>query len=132
MLKLMKYEFRKLRTPLLVMVLILAGLEIGFLAGYKLEKTVLTAISVTLLTTLVFVSYAFLLIAGVVAWLIARPDAPKGARAGLWLIAGGVMYSVGAILYGLGKKIRYMHAVFHLFVILGSLLQFICIYLWVL
>lgn len=68
MLKLMKYEFRKLRTPLLVMVLILAGLEIGFLAGYKLEKAVLTAISVTLLTTLVFVSYAFLLIAGIVSY----------------------------------------------------------------
>ena len=50
----------------------------------------------------------------------------------LWLLAGGVAYTVGAILYGVGRKVRYMHAVFHLFVILGSLLQFICIYLWVL
>ena len=50
----------------------------------------------------------------------------------LWLLAGGVAYTVGAILYGVGRKVRYMHAVFHLFVILGSLLQFLCIYLWVL
>ena len=45
----------------------------------------------------------------------------------LWLLAGGVSYTVGAILYGLGKKIRYMHSVFHLFVVLGSILQFVCI-----
>lgn len=50
-------------------------------------------------------------------------------RAGLlWLLAGGIAYTVGAVLYGLGKKIRYMHAVFHLFVIAGSVLQFICIF----
>lgn len=50
----------------------------------------------------------------------------------IWLVAGGVAYTVGAILYGIGRKVRYMHAVFHLFVILGSLLQFVCIYAWVL
>ena len=50
----------------------------------------------------------------------------------LWLLAGGVAYTFGAILYGLGRKIRYMHAVFHLFVILGSLLQFVCIFEFVL
>ena len=46
----------------------------------------------------------------------------------LWLLAGGVAYTVGAILYGLGVHKRYMHAVFHLFVILGSVLQFVCIF----
>ena len=53
-------------------------------------------------------------------------------RAGLlWLLAGGVVYTLGAILYGLGKKIPYMHAVFHLFVIAGSVLQFVCIFFYV-
>lgn len=47
----------------------------------------------------------------------------------LWLLAGGVAYTVGAALYGVGKKHRYMHSVFHLFVLLGSILQFVCI-LW--
>lgn len=43
----------------------------------------------------------------------------------LWILAGGIAYTIGSVLYGLGKKVRYMHSVFHLFVILGSFLQFI-------
>ena len=42
----------------------------------------------------------------------------------LWLIAGGVMYSVGAILYGLGKNRRYCHSVFHIFCLFGSFCHF--------
>lgn len=54
------------------------------------------------------------------------------ARPGLiWLLTGGIAYTVGAILYGIGVHKRYMHAVFHLFVILGSVLQFVCIYAYV-
>ena len=49
----------------------------------------------------------------------------------IWLLAGGVAYTVGAILYGIGVHKRYMHAVFHLFVILGSVLQFVCIFCYV-
>ena len=45
----------------------------------------------------------------------------------LWLLGGGIAYTVGAVLYGLGKKHRYMHSIFHLFVVLGSILQFVCI-----
>ena len=47
------------------------------------------------------------------------------------LVSGGVAYTVGAILYGLGKKKRYMHSIFHLFILLGSMLQFFCILLYV-
>lgn len=54
------------------------------------------------------------------------------AAPGLWLlIGGGVAYTVGAVLYGIGKKHRYMHSVFHLFVVLGSILQFLCIFFYV-
>ncbi|MBQ8299257.1 MAG: hemolysin III family protein [Clostridia bacterium] len=53
-------------------------------------------------------------------------------KAGLiLLIAGGIAYSLGAILYGLGKKKKYIHSVFHLFVVLGTILQFLCIVLYV-
>lgn len=48
------------------------------------------------------------------------------------LVAGGVLYTFGAILYGLGVKRRYMHSVFHIFVILGSLAHFFCIIFYVL
>ncbi len=47
------------------------------------------------------------------------------------LFAGGVAYTIGAVLYGMGRKIRYMHSVFHLFVLLGSLLHFLCILIFV-
>jgi len=47
------------------------------------------------------------------------------------LIAGGVVYTIGAIFYGFGKKCKYMHSVFHLAIVLGSLLQFLCILLYV-
>lgn len=42
----------------------------------------------------------------------------------IWILAGGIAYTIGAVLYGLGKKHRYMHSVFHIFVVLGSILQF--------
>ena len=43
------------------------------------------------------------------------------------LIAGGVFYSIGAVLYSI-KKLPYNHAIFHVFVLLGSLSHFIAIY----
>lgn len=52
---------------------------------------------------------------------------------GFWLIlAGGVSYTVGAILYGLGKTHRYMHSVFHLFVLAGSVLHLLAVLIYVL
>ena len=47
------------------------------------------------------------------------------------LLLGGMAYTVGAVLYGLGKKRKYMHSIFHLFILLGSFLQFLCILLYV-
>ncbi len=49
----------------------------------------------------------------------------------IFLLLGGIAYTVGAVLYEVGKKHRYMHSVFHLFVVLGSLLQFFTIIFWV-
>ena len=47
------------------------------------------------------------------------------------LLAGGIAYTVGAVLYGIGSKVRWMHSVFHIFVVLGSLLQFLSIFFYV-
>lgn len=49
----------------------------------------------------------------------------------LLLLAGGIAYTIGAVLYGIGKRVRYMHSVFHVFVLLGSVLQFLAILLYV-
>ena len=50
----------------------------------------------------------------------------------IWLLAGGVSYTLGAILYGVGEKIRYFHAVFHIFVVIGSALQAVGVIFYVL
>ena len=47
------------------------------------------------------------------------------------LVLGGIAYSIGAILYGIGRKKKYIHSVFHLFIVLGSILHFFCILLYV-
>lgn len=54
-----------------------------------------------------------------------------GANGFALLVAGGVIYTVGAILYGLGKKRKYMHSIFHLCILIASLLHFFCILLYV-
>ena len=50
-----------------------------------------------------------------------------GLKGVMYLIGGGISYSIGAVLYGIGKKKRYMHFVFHIFVVIGTALQYICI-----
>ena len=50
----------------------------------------------------------------------------------LLLLAGGIVYTLGAILYGIGSKTRWFHSVFHIFVVLGSVLQFLAIFLYAL
>lgn len=52
----------------------------------------------------------------------------------LWLVGGGIAYSLGAVLYVRGGRrgsAAYTHSVFHLFVLLGSLCQFFCIFFYV-
>ena len=68
MLKLMKYEFRKLRTALIALVGVLAALEIGFLIGMNHEKADWTGICLGLITMLVFAVYGFILLAGIVSY----------------------------------------------------------------
>ncbi len=47
------------------------------------------------------------------------------------LLAGGIAYTVGAVFYALGSKRRYIHSVFHIFVLIGSLLHSLCILIYV-
>lgn len=47
------------------------------------------------------------------------------------LFLGGIVYTIGAVLYGIGKKKKYMHSIFHLCIFVASLLQFLCIVLYV-
>lgn len=50
----------------------------------------------------------------------------------MFILSGGIAYTIGSVLYGIGSKKRWMHSVFHIFVVLGSLLQFFGIFFYVL
>lgn len=45
----------------------------------------------------------------------------------LWLLAGGIAYTVGILFFALGRKKKYMHSVWHLFVLAGTVFQFVSI-----
>jgi len=47
------------------------------------------------------------------------------------LLSGGICYTIGAVLYGVGKKVRYMHSIFHLFVVAGTVLHILFMLLYV-
>jgi hemolysin III len=68
-------------------------------------------------------------------WLIVffiKPLVASFPTAGLaWLLAGGIAYTLGAVLYSI-PRVPLHHAVFHLFVVLGSTCHFIAIYRYVL
>lgn len=54
----------------------------------------------------------------------------------IWLIMGGVMYTIGGVIYALkSEKIRIGafggHEIFHVFIMLGSLCHFICIFCYI-
>ena len=49
-----------------------------------------------------------------------------------WLLAGGIVYTIGAVIFGIGSKVRWMHSVFHIFVVAGSVLQAVAVIWYVL
>ena len=48
----------------------------------------------------------------------------------LLLLIGGIAYTVGSVLYGLGSKHKWMHSIFHIFVVVGALLQYFAVLLY--
>lgn len=101
----------------------------GIVWGLAAMATTLTAIDMKKYSVLSMVCYigmgwSILLAAKTAIEAIPLPGL-------ILLLAGGVSYTVGAIFYGFGKKHKYIHSVFHLFVVLGSILQFLCIFFYV-
>lgn len=47
------------------------------------------------------------------------------------LLSGGVAYTVGALFYGIGRSRKWMHSVFHIFCVIGSVLHFLVVLLYV-
>jgi hemolysin III len=104
----------------------------GIVWGLSIMAAVFTAIDHNKYQRLSMICYI------AIGWCIVIAAKPTieavGWPAILWVLGGGISYTIGAVLYAIGKKRgkRYMHSVFHLFVVAGSVLQFFGIFFCVL
>ena len=64
--------------------------------------------------------------------LYPQPDSGGSGTDVGWLLAGGIVYTIGAVIFGIGSKVRWMHSVFHIFVVAGSVLQAVAVIWYVL
>ena len=108
----------------------LGWLLLGFEWIMAIIATVLTAIDLKQYRVFSMICYigmgwAIIPFAKVVIQVLTKP--------GFYLLlAGGIAYTIGAVLYGIGSKKKWMHSVFHIFVDNGSLLQFQCVAMYAL
>ena len=98
---------------------------LGLVWGIAILAIVLNAIdlkSFAVFSMVCYIGMGWCVILGI------KPVMEVVPAAGLWLLVwGGIAYTVGAVLYGLGKKHRWMHGIFHVFCVIGSLLQAWCV-----
>ena len=102
----------------------------GVVWGCAIVATVFTAIDLkkyNVLSMICYIGMGWCIIFAVKPALRAIP-----LEGFMWILAGGIAYTLGAILYGVGTKVRYMHSVFHLFVVAGSIMQFFGIVFYIL
>lgn len=73
-------------------------------------------------------------------WIIVFLASPLagalGAQGLFFLIAGGVFYTIGGIIYGVKPNIPFIkklgfHEIFHIFILLGTISHFICVFEYV-
>jgi hemolysin III len=79
-----------------------------------------------LLSTLMYVFMGWIIIFAVKPLIASLP-----VEGLYWLVAGGLSYTLGAVIYSI-KKIPLNHAIFHLFVLGGSTCHFVAVYFYVL
>lgn len=90
------------------------GLKLFFTGKFKL------------LSTLMYLAMGWMMV------FVLQPLIENLPEKGIWwLAAGGISYTLGAVLYGF-KSVPFSHAIFHVFVLLGSFCHFISIYFYVL
>ena len=122
-------------TPILLTAFrpVYPGICWGLLAmewGLAALAATLTAIDLKKYSVFSMICYIFM--GWGIVFFLGQTLALLGKTGFLWLLAGGIAYTAGAVLYGIGAKKAWLHSVFHIFVVAGSVLQFVAIYLYVL
>lgn len=117
-------------TPVVLVALmpvypVIAWILFGIVWGCAAVACTLTAIDLKKYNVLSMICY--LAMGWCIIFFIKQTFEVMTFNGGMLLLLGGVAYTIGAVLYGLGKKRRYMHSIFHLFILLGSALHFFAI-----
>mgnify|MGYP001101878132 FL=1 len=72
---------------------------------------------------------------GALGWLpvVAFPELSRHAPFGLllWIVAAGAFYSTGTIFLALDRRVRYFHALWHMFVVAGSICHYVGVLVYV-
>ncbi|MEG2658056.1 MAG: hemolysin III family protein [Clostridiales bacterium] len=100
----------------------------GVVWGVAILGIILNAISIKRFAKLSMILYLAM------GWAAVATFSPLKAALGTGgltlLIAGGLAYTIGVIFYAL-HKYKFMHSIWHLFVLAGSILHFFCVLLYV-
>jgi len=101
----------------------------GIIWGFTIVGIVFNAVNVDRYS---IVSAIINLITGWGILLAVVPLSRVLPRLGLSLLfIGGLCYTIGAVLYALGAKKKFFHSIFHVFVLIGAILHFFSIFLYV-
>lgn len=122
-------------TPVLLVAMrnkfpVLAWVLFGVVWGCAIIACVLTAIDLKRYN--IFSMICYLAMGWVIIFFIKQTLAVIGTGGVVFLVTGGIAYTIGSVLYGLGKKKKWMHSIFHLFIVAGSVLHFFAIIFYVL
>ena len=109
---------------------VLAWSLFGIVWGCAVLACILTAIDLKKYS--VFSMICYLTMGWIIIFFVKQTYEIMGTAGLIFLISGGVAYTIGSILYGLGKTRKWMHSIFHLFILAGSILHFFAIILYVL
>ena len=104
----------------------------GIVWGMAILGTIFTAVWINAprrLTTTIYIMMGWIVIIAVYPMIVTFSKYSNGVEALLWLLAGGIFYTIGGIIYGtkwpkLNFKSWGFHEIFHIFVMLGSFCQF--------
>ena len=122
-------------TPIMLVAFIPVYPVIGWgllAAQWGLAALAATLTAIDLKKYNVFSMVCYILMGWGIIFFLPQAMEVLGKQGFALLLAGGITYTIGAVLYGIGSKKPWFHSIFHIFVVLGSFGQFLAIYGYVL